>query len=143
MSGVTVATMIRSMSDPSSPACTSACRAAGSARSDIASSSFAIRRSRMPVRSMIHSSVVSTRVSSSWFASTRSGTRQPMPVIEMRLASAVPINSGLADEDLELRLRRDLVADAREALPHRDGPAHAHEDALEHELVAGLDDTLE
>ena len=44
-----------------------------------ASSSRAIRRSRMPVRSTIHSSFVSTSVESSSFVSTRSGTWQPEP----------------------------------------------------------------
>jgi hypothetical protein len=49
-------------------------RAAGKARSVSASSGAAIRRSRIPVRSMIHSSLVSTIVESSSFDSTRCGT---------------------------------------------------------------------
>ena len=73
MSGVTVAQSKRSRSFPSSPACDSAVRAAGRARSVSACSGAAIRRSRMPVRSMIHSSEVSTSVESSSFVSTRSG----------------------------------------------------------------------
>ena len=73
MSGVTVATMIRSISSDSTPARSSAVRAAGSARSVIACSGAAIRRSLMPVRSVIHSSVVSTSSASSSFVSTRSG----------------------------------------------------------------------
>src|SRR4029077_618153 len=40
-----------------------------------------MRRSRMPVRSTIHSSDVSTSFSRSWFVSTRSGTYMPVPVI--------------------------------------------------------------
>ena len=92
MSGVTVATMIRSTSGPDSPACSSAARAAGSARSDSASSGAAIRRSRMPVRSMIHSLEVSTCWASSSFVTTRSGTLHPSPVIEIAVPSLpVPI----------------------------------------------------
>ena len=84
MSGVTVATISRSMSAGSTPACASAARAAGSAMSDSASSSRAMRRSRIPVRTTIHSSVVSTSLDSSSFVITRSGTLAPMPVIETR-----------------------------------------------------------
>ena len=73
MSGVTVATIRRSTSVPSLPACSSAWRAAGSERSESACESAAIRRSRMPVRSMIHSSDVSTSCESSSFVTTRSG----------------------------------------------------------------------
>ena len=81
MSGVTVATISRSTSLPSTPACASASRAAGSATSDSASSFDAIRRSRIPVRSKIHSSDVSTYCASSSFVTMRSGTLQPRPVI--------------------------------------------------------------
>ena len=56
---------------------------AGTERSDIASVSAAMRRSRMPVRLRIHSSLVSTIVAISSFVSTRSGTWQPRPVIEI------------------------------------------------------------
>ena len=73
MSGVTVATMSRSTSLPSRPAWLSAFCAAGSARSDSACSSAAMRLSRMPVRSMIHSSDVSTSSERSAFVITRSG----------------------------------------------------------------------
>ena len=74
MSGVTVATISRSSDVASTPAIASARRAAGIARSEIASPSAAIRRSRIPVRSRIHSSEVSTSRDSSSFVSTRSGT---------------------------------------------------------------------
>ena len=79
------------MSLPSSPACSSASRAAGSAMSVSASSSAAMRRSRMPVRSMIHSSDVSTSVDSSSFVSTRSGTCTPRPVMPTLRPFATPI----------------------------------------------------
>ena len=74
MSGVTVATITRSRSFGSTPAWASASRAAGSARSDIAWSSDANRRSLIPVRSVIHSSEVSTSSARSAFVITRSGT---------------------------------------------------------------------
>jgi hypothetical protein len=59
-SGVQVASTIRSTSAPLMPACFSAAVAAPIARSDVCSPSAAIRRSLMPVRCVIHSSVVST-----------------------------------------------------------------------------------
>ena len=83
MSGVTVATTSRSIDAGSTPFCSSARRAAGMASSDIASvPGSARRRSRMPVRDMIHSSVVSTIVARSAFVTTRSGTLHPSAVIE-------------------------------------------------------------
>ena len=92
MSGVTVATISRSMSLPSTPAWASASRQAGSATSESASSSAAMWRCRMPVRSTIQASEVSTNVASSSFVTIRSGTLQPSPVIETgRPAVAVPI----------------------------------------------------
>ena len=59
-SGVAVAQMTRSMSTGSMPARTSACLAAAMPRSEVNSPSAAMWRCLMPVRSMIHSSVVST-----------------------------------------------------------------------------------
>ena len=91
MSGVTVAQMSRSISFASTPASARAAIAAGRAISVSASSFAAIRRSRIPVRSTIHSSVVSTSFASSSFVSTRSGTCVPSPVIPMRTPFAVPI----------------------------------------------------
>ena len=93
MSGVTVATMIRSISEPSSPASASASRAAGRQRSDSACSGSAIRRSRITVRSRIHSSFVSIIVERSSFVSTFSGTCPPRPVIEIAAPLAEPITS--------------------------------------------------
>ncbi len=94
MSGVTVATISRSMSAPVTPASASAARAAGSARSESACSSVAMRRSRIPVRSMIHSSDVSTYFARSSFVITRSGTYVPRPVIEISMPfRAEPIMS--------------------------------------------------
>src|SRR4051812_38656651 len=62
-------------------AASSARRAASTARSDEACSGAAMRRSRIPVRSRIHSSLVSTMRSKSALVSTRSGTYMPVPTI--------------------------------------------------------------
>src|ERR1700751_2049741 len=147
MSGVTVATIRRSMSLPARPDCSRALSIAGNARSESASESAAIRRSWIPVRSTIHSSEVSTSRESSSFVTTRSGTCAPRPVIvTLTSLRAVPIKSRLAlapDEDRERRLHGSLVCDARAPLALRDRPAHPHELALEVKDVARLDDALE
>jgi hypothetical protein len=90
MSGVTVAQTTRSMSLASTPASASAASAAGRAMSVSASSGAAMRRSRMPVRSMIHSSVVSTIRDSSSFVRIRSGTCVPSPVMPIGTPFAEP-----------------------------------------------------
>jgi hypothetical protein len=74
MSGVMVATMMRSMSSGATPASAIARRAASRARSEVASAGPAMRRSRMPVRVVIHSSEVSTMRSRSALVITRAGT---------------------------------------------------------------------
>src|SRR5262245_24126131 len=69
-------------------AASSARSAAATARSDEACSGAAIRRSRIPVRSRIHSSLVSTMRSKSALVSTRSGTYIPVPaMVAPRMAS--------------------------------------------------------
>jgi hypothetical protein len=93
MSGVTVATIIRSSSVDFTPARSRAIRAAGRARSVIACSGAAIRRSLMPVRSVIHSSVVSTSSDSSSFVTTRSGMYVPRPVIDTGAPFERPITA--------------------------------------------------
>ena len=60
LSGVEVASTIRSMSAGCNPALSSAFRAAAVARSEVSSPSAAMWRWRMPVRWTIHSSDVST-----------------------------------------------------------------------------------
>ncbi len=74
MSGVTVATISRSIEEGSTFAISSARRAAGRQMSVRASSSAAIRRSLIPVRSTIHWSFVSTSFERSSFVITFSGT---------------------------------------------------------------------
>src|SRR6185295_4314898 len=81
MSGVTVAQMIRSTSAGGTPAASSAWRHASVANWDMTSPSPAIRRSRMPVRVVIHSSLVSTIFSRSRLVTTREGTLLPVPEI--------------------------------------------------------------
>ena len=73
MSGVVVPTAMNSMSSGTRLARSSACWAALMARSDVASVSSAMWRSRMPVRWTIHSSLVATIFSRSALVSTRLG----------------------------------------------------------------------
>ena len=61
-SGVSVATMIRSMSAAVSPASARAARAEAAAICEVVSPAAAMRRSRIPVRLKIHSSDVSTNL---------------------------------------------------------------------------------
>src|SRR6476661_2566790 len=68
LSGVEVASTIRSIAWASSPACSSAARAALIARCEVNSPSAAIWRCRMPVRCTIHSSEVSIRAANSALA---------------------------------------------------------------------------
>ncbi len=91
MSGVTVAQMIRSISDGSAPASASASRTAGSAMSLSASLLHREAALRIPVRSWIHSSDVSTSCAMSSFVITLAGTFVPRPVMPMRGPVAEPI----------------------------------------------------
>jgi hypothetical protein len=74
MSGVTVATMIRSISSGETPRRSRAMRAARAARSLVAVPGSTTWRSRIPVRVRIHSSEVSTIFSRSALVITRLGT---------------------------------------------------------------------
>ena len=105
MSGVEVATMIRSTSCACLPAAASACRAAWAARSLLPTPGATKWRARMPVRSTIHSSEVSMPCAASSTAKSallrrRGGRQLPVPVIRqkrlMRLAlySVGGISSG-------------------------------------------------
>ena len=73
MSGVTVAQMMRSISAALMPAFSIAASEARAAISLVVISGPAIRRSRMPVRVWIHSSLVSTSFSRSALVITLSG----------------------------------------------------------------------
>ena len=73
LSGVVVARTMRSMSSAVILAVASAARAAASARSAVVSPSAAIWRCLMPVRAVIHSSLVSTMRARSSLVRTRSG----------------------------------------------------------------------
>ena len=72
-SGVEVAQTIMSSSSAAISARASACSAAFDPRSEVNSPSSASRRSRMPVRCLIHSSEVSTRRARSPLLMTRDG----------------------------------------------------------------------
>ncbi len=82
VSGLFVATITISRSSGEMPLLRSASREAFSAIELVSSPSAAIWRLRMPVRSRIHSSLVSTMAVRSWFVSTFSGTYMPVPLIE-------------------------------------------------------------
>jgi hypothetical protein len=73
LSGVEVATTIRSIDCASRPASANAARAALMPRCEVNSSSAAMWRWRMPVRCTIHSSEVSIRAASSALVSTFCG----------------------------------------------------------------------
>src|SRR3954454_15083097 len=145
MSGVTVATTIRSMSFAGTPDWSSAWWTAGRQMSESACSGAATRRSRMPVRSMIHSFVVSTIVDSSSFVITRSGAYAPKPVIETgRLPLAFAITAVLAlHGERQRSARGQLAADLRGRAPPADRAADPLQRALELELIARLHDALE
>src|SRR5262245_15047627 len=70
-----------SRSEACQPAWASAFFEASRARSVAPVPGLAQRRSRIPVRCWIHSSLVSIIVVSSWFVTTRSGTCVPSPTI--------------------------------------------------------------
>ncbi len=76
-----VAQTIRSTCSARMPAASSARLAASTARSDAATSSSAKFRDRMPVRSTIHSSLVSTSDSKYEFGIRLSGRNEPTPAM--------------------------------------------------------------
>src|SRR3546814_6634343 len=76
--------MISPISDASTPAASSALLAATAARVEVVSPSPAMRRLRMPVRSTIHSSDVSTINASSELVISRSGRQLPVPTMTDR-----------------------------------------------------------
>jgi hypothetical protein len=81
ISPLTVATMIMSSSAGFTPERCSACSSASRPSENTVSSSDALRRSLMPVRCWIHSSLVSTSFSRSWFVRRPSGAALPVPAM--------------------------------------------------------------
>jgi len=81
MSGVTVATTITSTSLASMPRAARHRRAASAPRSLVATPLSTMCRSRIPVRSVIHLSLVATIVSRSALVSSRGGTYVPTELI--------------------------------------------------------------
>ena len=86
--------MTRSMSAGPSPASASAASAALPASVEVVSPSAAMWRWRMPVRWVIHSSVVSTIVAISALAITRCGRHAPTPRTTERILVAF-MNGGV------------------------------------------------
>src|SRR5512138_3294542 len=82
-----VPTMIASISSGSTFAISQARRAARTARSLVASPSAITWRSRIPVRSTIHWSFVSTSFSRSALVRTFSGANEPVPATYERIES--------------------------------------------------------
>ena len=90
MSGVTLATTIRSISDAGTFLQARSWRAAAVARSDAPTPLSATWRSRMPVRSRIQASSVSTSFSKSALDITRGGTYPLTPVIFAAMRLDIP-----------------------------------------------------
>src|SRR6185503_4125207 len=105
-SGVVVPTTTKSISFGVTPALSSAARAALCARWLVYSSSAAMCRRSIPVRLLIHSSVVSTIFSRSAFVRTRSGRYLPVPAIREYILMR-PILDELADLEWNALARFD------------------------------------
>src|SRR5437667_8211300 len=130
MSGVTVAQMIRSTCEAGRAAAWSAASAARVANCDMYSSSCAMRRSRIPVREMIHSSEVSTILSRSAFVSTRAGREEPVPRIIARLSPRV-----IETPQLDIAAGVDPVADAAARRHSEDFVVDAIVHPVPHEIL--------
>ena len=81
MSGVSVPTSTMSISSGSTPESSSAFRAASTQRSEFGAPGSAMWRVRIPVRSVIHASLVSTIFSRSELVSSFGGAYIPSPMI--------------------------------------------------------------
>src|SRR3954451_442560 len=117
ISGVIVATMIRSSSEAAMPAESSALRAAAVASDAVVSPSPAMRRSLIPVRWTIHSSLVSTIFDRSSLVSRFSGRALPVPVrmapkvLDICSASSSVTLPSIVYRPRFLRLGGDALAD--------------------------------
>src|SRR5882724_9112465 len=116
LSPVTVPTMIMSRSVGPRPAASSADRAAAAAMSLVFSPSPAMRRSRIPVRSAIQASEVSTIRSRSAFVRTLAGVYRPVPTMRLLGCRWVAMGDGLT---------RSLPREARAAQEPRRAPARS------------------
>ena len=115
---------------------------AGRAMSVSASSRVAMRRSRIPVRSRIHSSEVSTNLARSSFVITCSGTFTPSPVIPMRVV-AEPIIRYRSTAKVRVPRAASASPTCAVALPRPIGSADLVDLAGQRQHVAGLHDPLE
>jgi len=110
-SGVEVARMMRSMSSGASPASSSAARAARAPMDEVSSPSAAIRRSLMPVRSVIHRSDVSTSLARSLLVTTRSGRYPPHPLMTVLTILNVAYSQALSGTlELQFGVKASNVA---------------------------------
>src|SRR5205814_4355013 len=112
MSGVAVATKIRSTSSGLTFACSSACNAAFAAIALVSSSLEAMRRSLMPVRVVIHSSEVSTIRDRSALVRRFSGTQLPVPTIET-VRRALPESGRGFERGCRFMITADFLDDMR------------------------------
>src|SRR5512141_1199795 len=113
--------MIRSTSSGARPARSSACRAAGSATSEVAQSSGAQKRVRIRLDSSILStnsgSQLSKRLRSSSFDTSRSGTYRPVDTILAYLSMPIPSEARVPC----LAARATSGADHQTAVDRHDG----------------------
>ena len=106
VSPVTVAHTIRSTCSAEMPAVSRARVAASTARSEVTTPSSAKWRASMPVRSRIHSSVVSTLSSNHVFGTRRGGRTDPTPVMVACLVTGPRISERPALRRRPRRRRR-------------------------------------
>ena len=104
MSGVMVATMIRSMSSASIPRRANSSWATAIAMVEVGSSSGRKRRSEMPVRERIHPSEVSTSRSRSALVTTLSGRKCAVAVMAARILFPSSVTQASAPSSLDFRL---------------------------------------
>src|SRR5882724_1661280 len=122
-SGESEPRMTRSRSSAAIPAERSASRAASAPRSAPLAPASMKRRSRIPVRCSIHSSLVSISLVRSWLVTTRSGSWCPRPRMRaFTISSIVPPLSSQAQQSSAPRHARAEGQTADEvALPHPPG----------------------
>ena len=121
-SGVEVATMIRSTESAGIPAWVSARRAASAPSERVVSPSPAMWRAAIPLRSTIHSSLVSTILLNSALVITRCGRAEPHPAMTDLTAQAVVVLAALVAATAPSGARALLVVPAAAAqalLPRR------------------------
>src|SRR4029079_5616846 len=105
--------MMRSMSSGAIPASSRAARAATAPMNEVSSPSAAIRRSLMPVRSVIQLSEVSTILARSSLVTTRWGRYPPTPLMTVRTVSNPLLPKLTLFPDLRGALKLEVRVEAR------------------------------